>query len=301
MLFTRRVVAECEICQLEKQTTLPFPVRKTWMATEKLLIHTDVCGGKLKVCRDIKFDERWNWDKNKLFENIKEESGELLENERIDDIHVRGTRSLAEIYERRNVAVLEPVGKDDGAEKVDETAYRSIIGCLMFLTSTRPDIMFPISLLSRFLHCTSELHYIAAKRILRLINGTLDHDLKFEKIEKLFLHGYSDSDWAVGSLDDMRSTSGYFFSFGFGCFSWSSTKQDVVVQTTAEAEYVTTALAVNQTLWLRKLLTDLKMTQQEATITGVQLADILTKGLPRSRFEVLREKIRVCSKNSKEE
>nr|GMC60177.1 Retrovirus-related Pol polyprotein from transposon TNT 1-94 [Ipomoea batatas] len=110
MLFTRRVVAECEICQLEKQTTLPFPVRKTWMATEKLLIHTDVCGGKLKVCRDIKFDERWNWDKNKLFENIKEESGELLENERIDDIHVRGTRSLAEIYERRNVAVLEPVG-----------------------------------------------------------------------------------------------------------------------------------------------------------------------------------------------
>nr|GMC60317.1 Retrovirus-related Pol polyprotein from transposon RE1 [Ipomoea batatas] len=69
--------------------------------------------GKLKVCRDIKFDERWNWDKNKLFENIKEESGELLENERIDDIHVRGTRSLAEIYERRNVAVLEPLGYDD--------------------------------------------------------------------------------------------------------------------------------------------------------------------------------------------
>ncbi|XP_019170984.1 PREDICTED: uncharacterized protein LOC109166489 [Ipomoea nil] len=141
----------------------------------------------------------------------------------------------------------EKFSKDDGAEEVDETAYRSIIGCLMFLTAITPDIMFPVSLLSRFMHCASELHYTAAKRILRYIKGTLDYGLKFEKTKKLFLHGYSDSDWA-GSSDDMRSTSGYFFSFGSGCFSWSSTKQDVVVQSTAEAEYVAAALTVNQSL-----------------------------------------------------
>nr|GLL27425.1 hypothetical protein VITISV_013542 [Ipomoea trifida] len=181
---------------------------------------------------------------------------------------------------------------------------------------------------------------------IQLIHTGGDYGLKFEKTEKLFLHGYFDSDWA-GSLDDMRSTSGYFFSFGSGCFSWSSTKQDVVAQSTAEAEYVAAALAVNQALWLRKLMADLKMTQEESTTifvdnqaaiaisrnpvfhgktkhfkvklyfvrevqktnevnlvhcsTGVQLADIMTKGLPRSRFEVLRGKIGVCSKNSKEE
>ncbi|XP_019186444.1 PREDICTED: uncharacterized protein LOC109181144 [Ipomoea nil] len=115
--------------------------------------------------------------------------------------------------------------KNDGAEKVDETTYRSIIGCLMFLTATRPDIIFPVSLLSRFMHCASELHYTAAKRILRYIKGTLDYGLKFEKTKKLFLHGYSDSDWA-GSYEN-----------------WSSTKQDVVAQSTAEAEYVAATLA----------------------------------------------------------
>nr|GMD28106.1 probable LRR receptor-like serine/threonine-protein kinase At3g47570 [Ipomoea batatas] len=86
------VAAACEICQLGKQTRLPFPVGKTWRATEKLQpIHTDVCGGRLKVCRDVKFDEtaRWYWDKNEP-ENIKEESGEFLDDERIDDIPVRG-------------------------------------------------------------------------------------------------------------------------------------------------------------------------------------------------------------------
>nr|GLL33350.1 uncharacterized protein LOC107941237 [Ipomoea trifida] len=101
MSFTGGVAAAFEICQLGKQTRLPFPVGKTWRATEKLqLIHTDVCGGRLKVCRDAKFDEtaRWNWDKNEP-ENIKEESGEFLDDERIDDIPVRGTRSLTEIYE----------------------------------------------------------------------------------------------------------------------------------------------------------------------------------------------------------
>ncbi|KAH9715988.1 hypothetical protein KPL71_021282 [Citrus sinensis] len=162
------------------------------------------------------------------------------------------------------LAQNEKFSKDDGAEKIDEALYRSIISCLMYLTATRPDIMFDVSLLSRYMHCASELHYKAAKRVLRYIKGTLDHGIKFEKEDKLILHGFADSDWA-GSCDDMRSTSGYLFSLGSSCFCWSSKKQEIVAQSTAEAEYVAAAAAVNQALWLRKLMTDLKMIQDYAT------------------------------------
>ena len=162
------------------------------------------------------------------------------------------------------LAQNEKFSKDDGAEKIDEALHRSLIGCLMYLTATRPDIMFTVSLLSRYMHCASELHYKAAKRVLRYIKGTLDHGIKFEKEDKLILHGFADSDQA-GSCDDMRSTSGYLFSLGSGCFCWSSKKQEIVAQSTAEAEYIAAAAAVNQALWLRKLMTYLKMIQDDAT------------------------------------
>lgn len=154
--------------------------------------------------------------------------------------------------------------KEDGAEKVDEGLYRSLIGCLMYLTATRPDIMNAVSLLSRYMHCASEIHFQAAKRIVRYVKGTVDYGLKFSQVKNFSLHGYSDSDWA-GCVDDMRSTSGYCFSFGSGIFSWCSKKQEVIAQSTAEAEYVAAAAAVNQALWIRKLMADLHMEQGEST------------------------------------
>ncbi|KAL6332559.1 hypothetical protein AAG906_008979 [Vitis piasezkii] len=70
------------------------------------------------------------------------------------------------------LAQNEQFSKDDGAEKVDEGLYRSIIGCLMYLIATRPDIICLVSLLSRYMHCASELHYKVAKRVLRYVKGT---------------------------------------------------------------------------------------------------------------------------------
>lgn len=113
--------------------------------------------------------------------------------------------------------------KDDGADKVDEAHFRSLIGCLMYLTATRPDILFPVSLLSRFMHCPSELHLKAAKRVVRYIKGTINYGVKYCKVQDFKLFGFSDSDWA-GSLDDMKSTSRYCFSMGSGVFSWCSKK-----------------------------------------------------------------------------
>jgi hypothetical protein len=196
------------------------------------------------------------------------------------------------------------------------------------------------------MHCASEVHFKAAKRVVRYIKGTLSYGIQFSCIENFDLQGYADSDWA-GSCDDMKSTSGYCFSFGSRIFSWCSKKQEVIAQSTAEAEYVAATAAANQVLWLRKILADLDMEQKKATRVNVdnqaaiaisnnpifhgktkhfklkyyflrevqkneeiqliycrtedQLADILTKPLSKTRFEILRNKIGVCSKRCKEE
>ncbi|RVW97393.1 Copia protein [Vitis vinifera] len=185
--------------------------------------------------------------------------------------------------------------KEDGATKADERLYRTIIGCLMYLTTTRPDIMNVVSLLSRYMHRASEIHFQAAKRIVRYVKGTIDYE--------------------------------------------------VIAQSTAEAEYVT--VAVNQALWIRKLMVDLFMEQKESTQilvdnqatisiannlvfhgktkhfklklyflrkvqkegeiqlvyckTESQNADILTKPFPKARYEFLRQRLGVCSSRDKEE
>ena len=151
--------------------------------------------------------------------------------------------------------------KEDGVDKVDEGYYRSLIGCLMYLTATRPDIIFAVSLLSRFMHCASEVHLRAAKRILRYVKGTLDYGVKFEKYTNFKLCGFYDSDRA-GSYDDMKSTSGYCFNLGSGVFSWCTKKQEIVAQSTVEAEFIAAIAAVNQVLWLKKILYDLHFQQK---------------------------------------
>ncbi|XP_016690501.1 secreted RxLR effector protein 161-like [Gossypium hirsutum] len=123
--------------------------------------------------------------------------------------------------------------------------------------------MHAVTLLSRFMHCCNVAHFKAVKRVLRYVKETLGYGVKFEKAEDLKLVGYSDSDWA-GLVDDMKSTSGYFFTLGSGVFSWSSNKQQTVAQSTAETEYIVAATAV-QAIWLRKLLSDLNDDQVEAT------------------------------------
>ena len=158
----------------------------------------------------------------------------------------------------------ESLSKDDGADKVDENYFRSMVGCLMYLTATRPDILFAVSILSRFMHCASENHLKTAKRVIRYIKGTVAFGIKFTKCQNSKLLGFSDSDWG-GSVDYMKSASGYCFSLGSGVFSWSSKKQETVAQSTAEAEFVAATAAANQAVWLRKLCRDLYWNQLEQT------------------------------------
>lgn len=103
----------------------------------------------------------------------------------------------------------ENMKKDDGDELADEGVYRSLIGCLMYLTTTRPDIMFHVSILCRFLNCASELHMMTAKRLVRYLKGTLTYGIRFSKSQNFNSNLFYRH---VGSLlevyDSMLSVSG---------------------------------------------------------------------------------------------
>ena len=99
------------------------------------------------------------------------------------------------------------------------------MGSLIFLTHTRPDITYSVSLVSRYMTNLSEIHMEAAKRILRYVKGTLNFGIHYYSFEKFNLVGFSDSDWG-GSVDDGKSTSGNCFSFGSGLITWSKKKKN---------------------------------------------------------------------------
>ncbi|KAJ4835409.1 hypothetical protein Tsubulata_023696 [Turnera subulata] len=100
------------------------------------------------------------------------------------------------------------------------------------------------------------------KRVLRYVKGTTDLGLHYSSSKDAKLKAYSDSDWAE-SVDDMKSTTGYVFLLGSNVFSWCSKKQTVVAQSTAEAEYLAAASTVNQVVWFKKIMLDVKMEQEE--------------------------------------
>ncbi|XP_070662188.1 secreted RxLR effector protein 161-like [Malus domestica] len=154
--------------------------------------------------------------------------------------------------------------KDLIGEKVDSTYYKQIVGSLMYLTTTQPDTMFVVSLISRFIEGPTEMHLAAAKRVLRYVKGTIGLGVLYRKGEHAELRGYTDSDYA-GDLDDRKSTSGYLFMLGSGAVCWSSKKQPVVTLSTTEAEFIAAASSACQATWLRRIMKDLCQVQQDST------------------------------------
>ncbi|KAJ8631789.1 hypothetical protein MRB53_025112 [Persea americana] len=155
--------------------------------------------------------------------------------------------------------------KDTHGIPVDSTNYKQIVGNLMYLTNTRPDIMFVVSLLSRFMARPTELHSQAAKRVLRYVKGTLDFGVFYREGGDYELVAYTDSDYA-GDLEDRKSTSSYLFLSSYGAVSWSSRKQPIITLSTTEAEFVAAASCVCEAVWLRRMLETLHHDQQDSTV-----------------------------------
>jgi hypothetical protein len=107
------------------------------------------------------------------------------------------------------------LSSQEKGEEVNNTEYKQLIGSLMYITTTRPDIMYAVSFLSRFMAARKEGHLLAAKRILRYLKGTIDFRVFYKKGSDNILKGYTDSDFA-GDLDGGKSTSEYVFMMGDG-------------------------------------------------------------------------------------
>jgi hypothetical protein len=156
------------------------------------------------------------------------------------------------------------LSKDDSGSNVDPTLFKRLVGSLMYLTTTRPNIMYGFSLISRFMEAPKDSHWKVGKRILRYVNGTRNFGISYSKTDEFELIGYTDSD-CVSSIDDRKSTSGYVFHFGNGVVSWSSKKQPIVSLSSTEAEYVAATSAACQAVWMRRVLKELENEQLEAT------------------------------------
>ena len=156
------------------------------------------------------------------------------------------------------------LSKFDEGDRVDANKYRSLVGSLRYLTCTRPDIAYSVGIVSRFMEEPKYSHLKAIKRILRYIRGTVSLGLFYSETHEYKLVGYSDSDWC-GDIDDRKSTSGYVFYMGDTAFTWVSKKQPIVTLSTCEAEYVAASWCVCHAIWLRNLLCELKLQQNEAT------------------------------------
>ncbi|KAL2333879.1 hypothetical protein Fmac_015092 [Flemingia macrophylla] len=127
--------------------------------------------------------------------------------------------------------------RDSDERRINSTYYKSMIGSLRYLTATRPDIVFGVGLLSRFMEKPHACHLQGAKRILRYIKGTLIEGVFYANNYIVKLVGYTDSDWA-GNIETRKNTSGYTCHLGTGAISWSSKKQPIVAFSTTEVEYI---------------------------------------------------------------
>ncbi|CAL9018012.1 unnamed protein product [Prunus brigantina] len=165
-----------------------------------------------------------------------------------DYIFIHQKKYASTLLKRFGLQDCKPVGiplvpadklkRDYESGAANEAEYKKLVGSLLYLTTTRPDIMYVACLLARFMHSPTNKHYGTTKRVL--------------------------SDW-FGSEDYMKSTSGYAFTFSSGVFSWASVKQQCVALSTAEAEYVSALEATVQATWLRLVLEDFGEMQTMAT------------------------------------
>ncbi|KAH9668296.1 hypothetical protein KPL70_021361 [Citrus sinensis] len=127
--------------------------------------------------------------------------------------------------------------KDEKGKEVDIKTYRGMIGSLLYLTASRPDIMLSVCLCARFQSCPKESHMLAVKRIFRYLIGTINLGLWYPRGTHIDLTCYSDADFA-GYKVDRKSTSGTCHFLGHSLVSWFSKKQNSVALSTTEAEYI---------------------------------------------------------------
>lgn len=171
-----------------------------------------------------------------------------------------------------------PLSSSDHLNSNEAVSYREAVGSLIFLaTTSRPDITYSMNQVSRFYNNWTDEHWQAVKRIFRYIKYTCHYKIVHSKTAKIEVIGYTDADYA-GCIDTRKSTSGYVFTLANSPITWKSQEQNVVAQSTTEAEYLALALGVKEALWLKSFLKKLDISVSSVKI-GVdnQSANKLTQ------------------------
>ncbi|XP_020258252.1 uncharacterized protein LOC109834628 [Asparagus officinalis] len=150
----------------------------------------------------------------------------------------------------------------NGTPLENPSTYRRLIGRLIYLTITRPDITYSVHNLSQFMHTPLQPYYNAALRLLRYLKGTPGKGILLPSTGSLHLTGYCDSDWASCPMT-RRSTSGYITMLGSCPISWKTKKQVTVARSSCEVEYRSMALLCCELVWLKTLLQDLHISHSE--------------------------------------
>ncbi|KAL0533768.1 hypothetical protein IC582_027813 [Cucumis melo] len=168
-------------------------------------------------------------------------------------------------HKRTSAATQIKITKDTDGARVDHKLYRSIIGSLLYLTTSRPDIAYAVGICACYQADPRMSHLEVVKRILKYIHGISDFGILYSYDTTSILVGYCDADWADSS-DDRKSTSGGCFFLGNNLISWFSKKQNCVFLSTAEAEYIAAGSACTQLIWMKNLFHEYGFTQNIMTL-----------------------------------
>ena len=153
------------------------------------------------------------------------------------------------------------LSKDEGGHAVDQKLNRSMIGSLMYLTASRPDLCHSVCLCAHYQANPKVSHMNAVKRIIKYVKGTIEYGLSYTNHTNENLAGYCDADWS-GCIDDRRNTSGGCFFLGNNLIAWHNKKQNCVSLSSTQAEYIAMGNCCTHLLWMKKMLADYGMTSE---------------------------------------
>jgi hypothetical protein len=188
--------------------------------------------------------------------------------QRSEGMFISQEKYLREMLKRFQMEDSKPVGtpmvigcklrKDDDSPDVDQSSYRSMISNLLYITTSRLDIMHVVGMVGRYQSAPKQSHLQAVKRIFRYLKETMTYGLWYPINHNFQLTAYSDADWA-NCFDERKSTSGGAFFLGDSLVAWLIKKKGSISLSTTEVEYIVVATYYTQVLWMIQTLADLEV------------------------------------------
>jgi len=225
---------------------------------------------KFKTAKAIweNLKQRYVQDSGALLHSLMQQTHVIEQNDMSIDEYIQDLIARSGITDSRTAATpmdlhlqLRPT---DGVPLKDPSRYRHIVGSLVYLTVTRPDIAHAVHILSQFVCAPTSVHFGHLLRVLRYLRGTSSQSLLYAHDSPLQLHAYSDSTWASDPTDRCSIT-GYCILLGSSPIAWKSKKQAAVSRSSTEAELRALATTTAEIVWLRWLLADLGISCDVAT------------------------------------